>query len=218
MRRSLLFGSLAAVAAGAGILGRTALSPTREPVFESASQPPALAPLCPWRNPEADLPILFPGATRYAVEDRVLSGLRPELARRLGRLPTGDENVLQVYRVYRAEEPVGELVTRRVKGTFGAIELVIAADNVRRLKGILIQRMRESQAVGDALLAVDWPRWWRLSGPVTSSLPEGLMSSLPPDARASAAAILEGTHASLILLSVSDAAVASPATAHSQHL
>src|SRR3954466_4171163 len=97
---------------------------TAEIPFETSNQPQAAAPMCPWREPASDLHSFFPEATGYQVETRVLSGVRLQLAQRLGRAPTGDENALRVYRVYREETPVGAVLTRRVKGQSGAIELV----------------------------------------------------------------------------------------------
>jgi len=188
----------------AALFSRQALFSTPETVFEPANKPPQLVPMCPWRNPEADLPKLFPAeGLRYELENRVLSGLRPELAQRLGGMPTGDDNALQVYRVYKDDQPLGELMTRRVKGTFGAVELVVAVDDSGKLNGILIQRLREPQAVSDALLAADWAQWIGGRGAESSWDCEGLVASLPPEARASARAIIEGARSATILLSVS---------------
>lgn len=204
MRRGIFFTLLAALLAWAALSSRYGPFKQQEVVFEPANKPPQLAPMCPWRDPEADLPKLFPGASRFDVESRILSGLRPELAQRLGRMPTADENALQVYRIYSPDHQLGELVTRRVKGTFGAIEVVIAADENRRLKDILIQRLREPQAVSDALLGAAWARL--LGGKTAESSwdCEGLTVNLTPEARASAAAIIEGARSSMVLLAVSD--------------
>src|SRR4030095_6628040 len=96
--------------------------------FEAKAKPPQLAPLCPWREPESDLRLFFPDATHYELETRILSGLRVELAERLGRPATGDENVLHIHRVYQAKKPLGAVLTRRVKGAHGAIELALAVN------------------------------------------------------------------------------------------
>ena len=89
---------------------------------ESKVSPPEPMPLCPWREPEADMQALFPDATRYEAETRILSGMRLELQARLGRIPSGDENALHLFRIYRDQILLGTVVTRRVKGDFGAIE------------------------------------------------------------------------------------------------
>ncbi len=203
MRRGIFFILLAALLAWAALSSRYGPFKQQEVVFEPANKPPQLAPLCPWRNPEADLPKLFPGASRFYVESRILSGLRPELAQRLGRMPTADENTLQVYRIYGPDRMQGEVVTRRVKGSYGAIEVVIAADENRRFKGLLIQRMREPQAASQALLGADWARW--LGGKTAESCweCEGLQASLPSEARVSADAVLAGVRSSIILLATS---------------
>src|SRR5215831_18917005 len=60
-------------------------------VFEPSIQPLTSEPLCPWRQPNEDLKSLFPQATGYEVETRILSGFRTQLGRQLGRTPTGDE-------------------------------------------------------------------------------------------------------------------------------
>ncbi len=203
MRRAFVLGLLLVLVALAGLVSRYNQSAQQEPVFELANKTPELAPMCPWRNPEGDLPRLFPEATRFEREIRVLSGARIELAQRLGRMPTADENALQVYRTFRAGEPAGELVTRRVKGSFGAIELVIAADEKRQFKSLIIQRLREPPAASKALLATDWGQWLGGKGAESSWDCENLEASLPAEAHASANAIVEGARSSMILLAVS---------------
>ncbi len=203
MRRRLLV----AVSFGVLLVGalwfRTGSRSSEEALFEPAHSPPQLPPMCPWRDPGADLPKLFPEGSRFEVQTRILSGLRPELALRLGRAPGPEENALQVFEIYGGGRRVGEVVTRRVKGTFGAIEIVVAADNSRKIKGILLQRMREPQSVVDTLAALDWARWLGGKSPETAWDCDALMASLPAEARASARAIVEGAHSSLVLLAMS---------------
>src|SRR5512138_3663688 len=127
MRRSVFFLMSAAVPALVALFLHSDAFKQQEVVFEPANKPPPLAPMCPWRDPEADLPKLFPGASRYDPQTHILSGMRLELALRLGRPPGADENALQVYNIYRLDRMQGQVVTRRVKGSYGAIELVIAA-------------------------------------------------------------------------------------------
>ena len=99
MSRTVLFG-VGALAALLGVVGWRVVRPSpAETLVEARAQPPEAAPLCPWREPQADLQQLFPTATRYEIETRILSGLRLELAQRLGRAPTGDENALHLYRI-----------------------------------------------------------------------------------------------------------------------
>ena len=100
MSRLVIFGAGAAVLLAVVGWRITEVSNTSERPFEGKNKLPQAAPLCPWREPDADLKLLFPIATRYELETRILSGLRVELAERLGRVPTGDENALHVYRIY----------------------------------------------------------------------------------------------------------------------
>ena len=84
------------------------------------------APLCPWREPERDLRRFFPGATGIHEELRILSHLRVTLRHDLGRPLTAEEMLLRPYRVVNGAESLGTVLVRRVKGEFGAIELVLA--------------------------------------------------------------------------------------------
>src|SRR6266850_1565653 len=99
MSRSLIAAGALLVLGGAAAWRVNERSAPEVP-FEAKSRPPQSAPLCPWREPAADLARFFPAATRYETETRILSGLRDELAQQLGRTPRGDENALHVYRVY----------------------------------------------------------------------------------------------------------------------
>src|SRR3954468_6789964 len=104
MSRAVIFG-VCGMALTAAVAGWRFQDSHRSPEipFETKNQPDAAAPMCPWREPSGDVKVFFPAATRYQVETRILSGFRLQLAERLGRAPTGDENALRVYRVYRQE-------------------------------------------------------------------------------------------------------------------
>jgi hypothetical protein len=143
--------------------------------------------------------------------------MRLDLAKRLGRMPSGDENALRLYRVFREVEPVGMILTRRVKGRYGGIELVLAVDTNQVVRGLRLQRLREPVPITVALAD---PKWrgslagkragdpWQLG----ADIPE-----VPNDARASAQAILDGARSSLILLAAAEQAPpASLAQAHHQ--
>src|SRR5262245_7072515 len=99
-----------------------------------------MAPPCPWREPESDLAAFFPGATGYQTENRILSAKRLELARRLGRMPTAEENSLRAYCAYRGEEQLGYILTRSAKGQFGAIEIVMVVAGNGQVKGVAVER------------------------------------------------------------------------------
>jgi hypothetical protein len=161
--------------------------------------------------------LFFPAATRYETETRILSGMRAELEKRLGRTATGDENALRVYRVFENGALSGFVLTRRIKGEHGLIELVLAADPQRRVKGLRLQRLREP---GTAVRILQDPAWrgsfvgkgehssWRLGEDIPGVLPE---------ARSSAEAIVEGTRSLLVLLNISDQAGARVAVAEHHH-
>ena len=111
-----MFGAGALALLFAAVVWRIGDLSSSEPPFEPKTKMPQAAPLCPWREPESDLKRFFPNATRYEPETRILSGQRLELAERLGRVPTGDENALHLYRSYEEQSPLGTVLTRRVKG------------------------------------------------------------------------------------------------------
>lgn len=157
--------------------------------------------ICPWRDPAADLPRFFPGATRVDPESRILSGLRSELTTRLGRPPTGGENLLYLHRASGPDGPRGYVAARRVRGEHGGIETVIAVDGERRVVGIAIQQHREPP---DVVAAIEDPAWLgRFKGIRRLEDLEEPIRALPSNARASGAAILADLRTFLILLEVS---------------
>jgi hypothetical protein len=146
----------------------------------------------------------FPTADHYTVETRILSGLRTELAQRLGRSPTGDENALHLYRILREKAVLGTIATRRVKGEYGAIEIVLAMDPAALICGLRLQRMREPEAIACVLNDAGWQRsfagksadnTWQIG----SDIPD-----VPEAARLSAQAVVDGAKSLLILLSAAD--------------
>lgn len=186
-------------------------------MFDPKVRPPQASPLCPWREPTADLKLFFPNATRYEVETRILSGLRVELAERLGRFPTGDENALHVWRIYREEIALGAVLTRRVKGGHGAIELVLAVDAEERVRGLRLQRLREPGPITRSLQNPEWlhsfagkraDSSWRIGG----DIPE-----VPVETRPAAEAVVEGARSLLILLAASSQAIPTKPAAAPNH-
>ena len=167
-------------------------------------KPPEAAPLCPWREPDLDLKSFFPEAKSYQAETRILSGVRSELASRLGRWPTGDENALRLNRVYQDGTAVGAILTRRVKGEYGGIELVLATDDHHNVRGLRLQRLREPEASAEALQDQNWLNAFvgkRSGDPwhVGGDIPE-----VPASVRGSALAIVDGVRSLLILLEAAD--------------
>ena len=205
MSRTFVFGCGALallLATAAWRINESSRSP--EIPFETANRPPSLAPLCPWREPDTDLKLFFPDATRYELETRILSGHRSELAERLGRIPTGDENALHVYPVYREQMPLGVVLTSRVKGEFGAIELVLAVGTNQQICGLRLQRLREPVASAAALQDSRWLRSFVGKRADSSWQREREISDMPADARVSAEAIVDGVRSLLILLATAN--------------
>lgn len=176
-------------------------------------RPVAGIALCPWREPDADRRRFFPGSTRHRTDVLVLSGRFAELKQRFGRLPLPEENPLYVHRVYAGKRLMGSVAARRVKGEYGAIEVVLAVGADGRVRGVRLQRQRAPRAIADALSAC-WPGAfndktahsdWRLGGDIPN---------VSVAARASAAAIIEGVRSLLVLL---DVAHAHDASSEAQH-
>jgi hypothetical protein len=216
MSRALIIGAVTALLALAMLAWRVKhTAVTTELPAEVKAIPPSAAPMCPWREPDTDLKEFFPSADHYIIETRILSGLRMELAAGLGRVPTGDENALRLYRICQKTNVLGTLMTRRVKGTHGAVEIVLAVDAEGRVRGLRTQRLREPEAIAAALQNPDWLRAFvgkRAEDPwkFGSDVPE-----ISPAARETAEAMVEGVRSLLILLSVaSESNPAIPADSH----
>src|SRR4051812_7912314 len=96
-------------------------------------------PVCPWREPDNDLHSFFPEATSHHLETKALSAMRPQLMRILGRQPTGADHILHVHRVMTGGAPAGAVLLKRVKGEYGAIELVIALSTNNIIRGVRAQ-------------------------------------------------------------------------------
>jgi Na+-translocating ferredoxin:NAD+ oxidoreductase RnfG subunit len=137
-----------------------------------------------------------------------------ELAARLGRTPSGDENALRVYPVYQEKIPLGVVLTRRVKGEHGGIEIVAAVSTNQQICGLRLQRLREPEFGAAALQDSEWLRSfdgktaddpWRLG----KDIPD-----VPSEARASAESIVEGVRDSLILLAAASPERGLAATPH----
>lgn len=161
------------------------------------------APMVPWRDSAGDLARWFPEANRSETEIRILSALRPELAQRLGRAPTAEENALHLHRILRDHELLGEVATRRVKGESGAVEVSVALDPGRKLRGARIQRTREPAAVMLAL-GEDWLESFRGLPDDDSEPWRRRVNALPPTAQATGRAVADGIREVLILRALAD--------------
>ncbi len=214
MRRWILPGAAGALLALIMVLWLNGSSP-EDKAFDPQVRLPESAPLCPWRDPVSDLKQFFPDATRHAVETRILSGQRVELAERLGRMPTGDENALHVWRIYAGDSVLGSVLTGRVKGEHGVIELVLAVEANGTVRGVRLQRLREPEPIAEALQNPNWLRSFEGRRADSSWKLGEDIPGVPAEARASAMAVIEGTRSLLILLVASEQPVSSskPATA-----
>lgn len=156
------------------------------------------APMCPWRNPAADIAAWYPDATHTASEVRILSALRPELTRRLGRSPTAEENALYLHQVFRDSQLVGEVAVRRVKGESGAVEIVVAFGTDGRIRGVRVQRSREPDAVA-AALNDDWLAGFRGRSASDPLVPGRDLPNISEPARITANAVADGVRCLLVL-------------------
>ncbi len=163
------------------------------------------APMCPWREPEADLRRFFPGATGYRTQVRILSALRVELSRRLGRPPSAEENAVYLYEVDRGGDAEGTVLVRRVKGEYGAIEVVLAVNKSGSVRAVRIQRLREPPAITRALTAPEWLAAFRGQDAASDWRLGAAVPEVPAPARPSAQAVLNGVRSQLILLEVARA-------------
>ena len=162
------------------------------------------SPITPWRNPTRDLGILFPPATNYVLEARIVSGLTAEIQKQLGRPMHPDENPFRMHRVQHDGLARGAILITRVKAEHGGIEIVTGVETNGTIRGVLIQSQREPPAVAAAITNVSW-----LAGfagkTAKSSLRLGAdLPDVPSEARTSAQAIADGVRDQLIVLSFAE--------------
>ena len=203
--RTLLLAVLVTAGAAALVVRSRVLLVEEQPRVHKISEI-ELAPICPWREPQRDLPNFFPAATDYKRETRILSGMRPQLQQRLGRIPSAEENALLIHRVTNGSRSLGAVLTRRIKGEHGGIEIVTAVDPNGAVRGVAIQSQREPASIAHEIAATNW--LGAFTGKNAKSvlrLGQDLPEVAPP-ARASAQAIADGVRSQLVLLSVSEEA------------
>ena len=106
----------------------------------------ALASLCVWRNPDADIQRLFGGGSYRTVLVNVGSK-RAAIEAAIGTSLDSDEQQLKFWPVIRNGQRVGTVASHLGKGDYGAIEVVIAIvdppDGPPKIKSVTIQRDRE---------------------------------------------------------------------------
>lgn len=154
--------------------------------------------MCPWRNAVVDAQSWFPGATHSDAEVVILSALRGEFAKRMGRTATADENALYIHRVWKGGERLGDVCVRRVKGSGGAVELAIGFDARGRLVGVRVQRSRETQEIeGD--LNAGWLAQFRDRDAQDPLRVGQEITGVPERAELTATAVADGVRGILVL-------------------
>lgn len=202
-RTAVYLAAGACILASAFIWSWVSRNSEEDQVYEPALRAIDPDPPCPWRDPEGDLRTFFPGATRHQRVTKVLSDQRLLLQEQLGHPADSQDLSFAAEQVFREDELLGMLVTRRVKGEHGAIEFVLAIDSSQKVRALRFQRLREPKPVADALQDPAWLS--RFAGRTSSSTWQmgSDIPNLPPDARRSAEAVLAGVRSSLVLLAVS---------------
>jgi len=191
--------------------------PSHPEVIEGPRSPRIeAAPMCPWREPEVDRLAFFPGSTRLQKETRILSHQRVDLAANLGRPVAADENALHRFLIFAEQELLGTILTRRIKGEYGGIEIVLAVDTNAAVCGLRFQRAREPDPVMQALESPGWLA--ALKGKRAHDnweLGRGV-PDLPDEARESGRQITDGVRSLLILLEASENSGVLPKRPHHQ--
>lgn len=158
------------------------------------------AGLCPWREPEADRKRFFPTSTGYRDETLALSSRRLEMERRLGRPLTGEDNALRIHRILAGQTPIGAIVTRRVRGESGVIELVLAVVREGKVAGARLQRLREPDVVANSLQSPAWLGAFRGKTAGSAWKLGRDIPDIPAAAQTSAEAVVDGARSLLIEL------------------
>jgi len=179
-------------------------SETEHPHLHQTPAGPDASPVCPWREPQRDLAALFPPATNYFTETRIVSRLTVEVEKRLGRHLNTDEKPPRVHRVRHQEQLLGSVLVTRIKGDHGGIEIVTGVETNGTVRGVLIQSQREPESVAKVITGAQF-----LSAFAGKSAASPLrlgedLPEVPTEAHASAQAIAEGVRGQLIVLSFAE--------------
>jgi Na+-translocating ferredoxin:NAD+ oxidoreductase RnfG subunit len=104
----------------------------------------ASAALCVWLNPDRDIKAFFPGAGSYSTEVRRHNReQQADIEARTGGKLDPDENEFRFYRVRKGRQVVGTVLTHQARGRYGAVQVVVAIGNDRKVIGVYVQRHRE---------------------------------------------------------------------------
>ena len=158
--------------------------------------------LCPWRTPDEDRALWFSSSTGYRDETLILSRHLLELKRRLGRSPGPNDAAMIVHRILGPTSSFGMVITRRVRGECGLIELVIAADAHGKVIGARIQRQREPEWTSRVIESKAWLGSFVGNDSCSHWTLGDDIPTVTKSAEASAQAILSEAKTVLILLDV----------------
>lgn len=154
--------------------------------------------MCPWREPDRDLRLFFPGAATYRTDVLILSRLRTQIIRQLGPHTPLESNALYLYRIQQGPTPRGTVLVRRTAGRFGAMEVVVALDRRGRIIGVRLQRHREPLVVASILTSPHWLGAFRGKTAASRWKIGEDIPAVPAEARVSAEAMVRAVRALLI--------------------
>jgi len=106
----------------------------------------AVASLCVWRQPDADISSIFGSGSYKTVFVDISDAQQQRIEKRLGFALDADETQFKFFPVYKGKKQVGTVMTHAGKGQFGAIEVVVAvveSDSGVVVREVRIQRDRE---------------------------------------------------------------------------
>jgi hypothetical protein len=107
---------------------------------------PALASLCVWRSPDADIASIYGSGSYRTVFQDIDGARRARIEKTLGFALDADETQFKFFPVFKGSKQVGTVMTHAGKGQFGAIEVVVAVTDTGAgavVKLVRIQRDRE---------------------------------------------------------------------------
>lgn len=106
----------------------------------------AIASLCVWRNPDADIKAFF-GGGKYRLVLANVGSKKAKIEKRIGQKLDSDELQLKFWPIIRNGKRVGTVTSHLGKGDYGAIEVLVAIvdppDAPAKIKAVKIQRDRE---------------------------------------------------------------------------
>jgi hypothetical protein len=146
LSRRSLFGSSAKTGTVPRVERSGGLSPVFAALLPLLLAGNAFASLCVWRQPDADISVIFGSGSYKTVFVDITDAQKQAIEKRLGFPLDVDETQFKYFPVYRGTKRTGTVMTHVGKGQFGAIEVVVAIANTDSspvIKAVRIQRDRE---------------------------------------------------------------------------